>query len=88
MHPETCPLACVCGGASVGRGVWGGLLKLGRGGWGALVLRGAVWLQEGLERMSSLGIWGSSLPGKESACNAGDLGSIAGLGRSPGEGKS
>ena len=24
---------------------------------------------------------------KESACNAGDLGSIAGLGRSPGEGK-
>ena len=27
-------------------------------------------------------------PGKESACNAGDLGSIPGLGRSPGEGKS
>ena len=27
------------------------------------------------------------LPGKESACNAGDLGSIPGLGRSPGEGK-
>ena len=27
-------------------------------------------------------------PGKESACNAGDLGSISGLGRSPGEGKS
>ena len=26
--------------------------------------------------------------GKESACNAGDLGSIAGLGRSPGEGSS
>ena len=26
--------------------------------------------------------------GKESACNAGDLGSITGLGRSPGEGKS
>ena len=25
--------------------------------------------------------------GKESACNAGDLGSIHGLGRSPGEGK-
>ena len=25
--------------------------------------------------------------GKESACNAGDLGSILGLGRSPGEGK-
>ena len=28
-----------------------------------------------------------SLAGKESACNAGDLGSISGLGRSPGEGK-
>ena len=26
--------------------------------------------------------------GKESACNGGDLGSIPGLGRSPGEGKS
>ena len=26
-------------------------------------------------------------PGKESACNSGDLGSIPGLGRSPGEGK-
>ena len=26
--------------------------------------------------------------GKESACNAGDLGSIPGLGRSPGEGNS
>ena len=25
--------------------------------------------------------------GKESACNAGDLGSVSGLGRSPGEGK-
>ena len=29
--------------------------------------------------------WGSA--GKESACNVGDLGSIPGLGRSPGEGK-
>ena len=28
----------------------------------------------------------SSSVGKESACNAGDLGSIPGLGRSPGEG--
>ena len=27
-------------------------------------------------------------PGKESSCNVGDLGSIPGLGRSPGEGKS
>ena len=38
--------------------------------------------------MTSLVLWG--LPGgsdsKESACNAGDLGSIPGLGRSPGGG--
>ena len=33
-----------------------------------------------------LGFPGSSA-GKESACNVGDLGSIPGLGRSPGEGK-
>ena len=33
-----------------------------------------------------LGFPGSSA-GKESACNAGDLSSIPGLGRSPGEGK-
>ena len=32
----------------------------------------------------SMGFGGSD--GKESACNAGDLGSIPGLGRSPGEG--
>ena len=29
----------------------------------------------------------TSSAGKESACNVGDLGSIPGLGRSPGEGK-
>ena len=33
-----------------------------------------------------MGFPGSS-DGEESACNAGDLGSIPGLGRSPGEGK-
>ena len=33
----------------------------------------------------AMGFVGSD--GKESACNAGDLGSIPGLGRSPGEGK-
>ena len=32
------------------------------------------------------GVSVSSSVGKESACNAGDLGSIPGLGRSPGEG--
>ena len=36
-----------------------------------------------LENLASLG--GSA--GEESTCNAGDLGSIPGLGRSPGEGK-
>ena len=34
---------------------------------------------------STSAYWDSSA-GKESACNAGDLGSIPGLGRSPGEG--
>ena len=45
-------------------------------------------LNLGLEKASSLGI--NKCPctsvGKESACNVGDLGSIPGLGRSPGEG--
>jgi len=36
--------------------------------------------------LSSLGFTCGSA-GKESACNVGDLGSIPGLGRSPGEGK-
>ena len=31
-------------------------------------------------------IWGCSSDGKESACNAGEMGVIPGLGRSPGEG--
>ena len=35
------------------------------------------------ERQNGLPLW---LSGKESACNAGDPGSIPGLGRSPGEG--
>ena len=38
-----------------------------------------------LSRVSQVCIKRNS--GKESACNAGDLGSIPGLGRSPGEGK-
>ena len=37
--------------------------------------------------MESLGFRGGS-DGKESTCSAGDLGSIPGLGRSPGEGNS
>ena len=41
--------------------------------------------QKDLKLMMSYGFPGSS-DSKESTCNAGDLGSISGLGRSPGEG--
>ena len=42
--------------------------------------------QSGGRKGSILALHGSGSPGgKESACNAGDLGSILGLGRSPGE---
>ena len=41
--------------------------------------------QKDLKLMISYGFPGGS-DSKESACNAGDLGSIPGLGRSPGEG--
>ena len=47
-----------------------------------LFLSSQVWLLSS----SSLG-FPCDLDGKESACKAGDLGSIPGLGRSPGEGK-
>ena len=44
------------------------------------------WRRERLPTPVFLGFPGGSA-GKESACNAGDLGSVPGLGRSPGEGK-
>ena len=44
------------------------------------------WRRDGLPTPVFLGFPGGSC-GKESACNAGDLGSISGLGRSPGGGK-
>ena len=45
------------------------------------------WRRDRLPTPVFLGFpWGSA--GKESACSAGDLGSIPGLGRSPGEGNS
>ena len=44
------------------------------------------WRRDRLPTAVFLGFPGGST-GKESACNAGDLGSIPGLGRSPGEGK-
>ena len=37
--------------------------------------------------LNSINEFPDSSVGKESACNLGDLGSISGLGRSPGEGK-
>ena len=40
-----------------------------------------------LKHLSLNGIYFMSSAGKESTCNAGDLGSIPGLGRSPEEGK-
>ena len=43
------------------------------------------WKRDGLPTLVFLGFPGGS-DGKESACNAGDLGSIPGLGRSPGGG--
>jgi len=44
------------------------------------------WRRDRLPTPVFLGFpWGST--GKESNCNAGDLGSIPALGRSPGEGK-
>ena len=44
------------------------------------------WRRDRLPTPVFLGFPGGSA-GKESTCNAGDLGSIPGLGRSPGEGK-
>ena len=44
------------------------------------------WARDRLPTVIFLGFRHSSA-GKESACNVGDLGSILGLGRSPGEGK-
>ena len=44
------------------------------------------WRRDRLPTPVFLGLPGAS-DGKESACNAGDLGSIPGLGRCPGEGK-
>ena len=47
-----------------------------------------AWLDEGVDNLKAAiqGFPGGS-DGKESTCNAGDLGLIPGLGRCPGEGK-
>ena len=49
-------------------------------------VRKIYWRRARLPTPVFLGFPGGSA-GKESICNAGDLGSIPGLGRSPGEGK-
>ena len=49
-------------------------------------IRKICWRRDGLPTPVFLGFPCGSA-GKESACNAGDLGLIPGLGRSPGEGK-
>ena len=56
-----------------------------RGDWQSIV-PGASKNWTRLKQLSNSSSSNSSA-GKESACNAGDLGSIPGLGRSPGEGK-
>ena len=56
----------------------------GTGAWWAAIY-GVTQSRTQLKRTSSSSSSGSA--GKESACNAGDLGLIPGLGRSPGEGK-
>ena len=53
--------------------------------WGFLMLLGRILFHYNV-LLSFLGFTCGSA-GKESDCNAGDLGSIPGLGRSPGEGK-
>ena len=50
-------------------------------------LRGGINWEVAINIYTLLGFPGGSA-GKESACNAGDLGSVPGLGRSPGEGNS
>ena len=49
-------------------------------------VRKNCWRRDRLPTLILLGFPGGSA-GRESACNVGDLGSIPGLGRSPGEGK-
>ena len=60
-------------------------LQCGRPGFDPSVGK-IPWRRERLPTLVFLGIPGGSA-GKESTCNAGDLGSIPELGRSPGEGE-
>ena len=57
-----------------------------QGPWFDSWVRKIPWSRDRLPTLVFLGFLCGSA-GKESACNAGDLGSILGLGRSPGKGK-
>ena len=61
------------------------ILQCGRAGFDSWVGK-THWRRHRLPTTVFLGFPGGSA-GKESTCNVGDLGSIPGLGRSPGEGK-
>ena len=74
-------------GSSAGKaGKAGSLLQCRRPRFNSLV-RKIAWRRDRLPTPVFLDFLGGSA-GKESACHAGDLGSIPGLGRSPGEGQS
>ena len=89
------------GGQSTGASASASVLPMNIQGWFPLGLTGLIsLLSKGLSKVFSnttvqkhqfFSTQSSCFPcgsvGKESACNAGDLGSIPGLGRSPGEGK-
>ena len=49
--------------------------------------RGHFWLFSTTNALSQIGSLQQALDGKASVYNVGDLGSIPGLGKSPGEGK-
>ena len=75
------------GGQSIGVSASAPVLPMNIQDWSPLGWTGWISLQsKGLTRVfSNTTVHGSA--GKESTCNAGDLGSIPGLGRSPGGGK-
>ena len=66
-------------GQSIGASASSSVLPMNNQGWFPLGLTGLILQSKGLPGVSA---------GKESPCNAGDLGSIPRLGRSPGEGSS
>ena len=79
-HHKTCSCSVSATGA------WHAVLFLPFGPQAETPTAGGLGVFNLWPHMDALGFpWGSA--GKESACNAGDLDSIPGLGRSPGEGK-